>query len=58
MTPVPAPTTTPHNRTSCHAWCIAGDNATAAAVIAKPKVIVRRTPNRSISAAANGPTRP
>ncbi len=58
MTPVPSPTTTPHSNTSCHAWRIAGDSATAAAVTASASVIVRRTPKRSITAAANGPTSP
>ena len=58
MKPQPMPTTTPHSRTSCHGSAIAGLKATPAAVTAKARVIVRRTPKRSISAAANGPTMP
>jgi hypothetical protein len=58
MTPQLAPTTTPHSRTSCHDSRIAGVRATAAAVTASAAAIVRLTPKRSISAAANGPIRP
>ena len=58
MTPVPAPTTTPHSSTNCQAWCIAGESATAPPVSSSARVIVRRTPKRSIRAAANGPTSP
>ena len=58
MKPVDRPTTTPHSRISCQEFCIAGLNATAAPVAARAKVIVRRTPKRSITAAANGPISP
>ena len=58
MTPVPRPTATPHNSTSCQDWCIAGEAATAAALRTSATVIVRLTPKRSIKAAANGPIKP
>src|SRR6202011_2316396 len=58
MTPQPVPTTTPQSRTSCQDWRIIGVSATPAAVSANANAIVRRTPKRSIAAAAKGPTKP
>jgi len=56
--PVPSPTTTPHSRISCHGSAMIGLSATAPAVAASDRLIVRRTPNRSIAVAANGPIMP
>src|SRR5215831_20411694 len=56
--PVDSPTTTPHSRTSCQGWLIAGVSATLAAVTASASVIVPRAPKRSITAAAKGPIAP
>ncbi len=58
MNPQPSPTTTPHSSTSCQASCISGDSATAAPVAVIDRHMVRRTPNRSMIAAANGPIAP
>ena len=58
MTPQLAPTTTPHSSMSCQDCRIVGVNATPAAVTASATAIVRLTPKRSISAAANGPISP
>ena len=58
MKPQPSPTTTPHSSTSCHVSDISGVSATPVAVAVSDSVTVRRTPNRSISAAANGPIAP
>ena len=56
--PVPAPTTTPQSSTSCQGAVIRVVKATPAATTASDTRIVRRTPSRSISAAANGPISP
>ena len=54
-----APTTTPHSSTSCHgSMHRRRQRDRRAAVSANARLIVRRTPKRSITAAANGPIRP
>ena len=58
VTPVPAPTTTPHNRKNCHSADICDDNATAPAISASAPSTTRRRPHRSITDAANGPIKP
>ena len=52
------PTTTPHSTTNCQGSCINGLAATANAVEQTASDMTRRTPNRSMSAAANGPIAP
>ncbi len=58
VTPLPPPTTTPQSSTSCHGCVISGVSATPRATIASAVPTVRARPNRSITAAANGPTSP
>jgi hypothetical protein len=58
VTPVPVPTSTPHNSVSCHCARICVVNATDAHSSARAARITRRTPSRSITDAANGPIRP
>ena len=58
VTPLPLPTTTPHSSTSCHGSHIKGVSATPDDTITSATAMVRRRPNRSMIAAANGPARP
>jgi hypothetical protein len=55
---VPSPTITPHSVTSCHDAVMKTVRPLPAATISKAIATTRRTPKRSMSAAANGPTRP
>ncbi len=48
----------PHSRINCQGWAIVGVSATPAALAANDRIIVRRTPKRSIIAAAKGPIAP
>ena len=58
VTPVPAPTTTPHNRKNCHSADMRVDNATADVISARAPRTTRRRPQRSITEAAKGPISP
>ncbi len=58
VTPVPVPTSTPQSSVSCHCDCICVVNATDAESRATAARITRRTPQRSITDAANGPMMP
>ena len=58
VAPLPVPTTTPHSKISCQDRVISGVRATPYAMQPSAMSIVRRSPNRSITAAANGPMRP
>ena len=58
VTPVPAPTTTPHNRKNCHSADMRVDSATAEAIRASAPSTTRRSPQRSITDAAKGPINP
>ena len=58
VTPVPAPTSTPQNSMSCHWVCMRVESATAATSSAIAASTIRRSPNRSMTEAANGPIRP
>ena len=53
--PVPIPTTTPQSRTSCQGARITVVSATPTVTAESDRSVTRRTPTRSISAAANGP---
>ena len=52
--PVPSPTMTPHSRTSCHDAVMNTVSPLPAATMSSAIDTTRRTPKRSISAAANG----
>ena len=52
--PVPSPTMTPHSSTSCHEAVMNTVSPLPAATISNAIDTTRRTPKRSISAAANG----
>jgi len=56
--PVAPPTTTPHNRSSCHGAFITVVSDAPVAIVTSAISITRRTPKRSISAAENGAVRP
>ena len=56
--PEPTPDMTPQVATSCHDWVINRLSAVATDISTSAPSSVRRTPMRSISAAANGPTSP
>ena len=58
VTPVPAPTSTPHSSISCHSACMRVEAATEAASSSSAPSTTRRSPQRSITAAANGPINP
>ena len=58
MAPVPTPTSRPHRSTNCQGAVISVVPPTARTRRAREAMIVRRTPTRCISAAANGPMRP
>ena len=58
VVPVPRPTRIPQVSTSCQLERIWEVSATPAQISASETSTVRRIPNRSISAAANGPTSP
>ena len=58
IAPVPAPTSTPHSRTSCQLAVIVTLSAEPLAIISSAPDNTGRTPNRSISAAANGAVSP
>ncbi len=52
--PVPSPTMTPHSMTSCHDAVMNTVSPLPAATMSSAIVTTRRTPKRSINAAANG----
>ena len=56
--PVPMPTAKPHSSHSCHGLVITRVRPLPTATRASEAATTRRTPNRSISAAANGAVRP
>ena len=56
--PVPMPTAKPHSSHSCHALVIASVSPDPTATSARAAATTRRTPKRSISAAAKGAVRP
>ncbi len=56
--PVPSPVISPQQRISCHGAVMEVERPAASASNANAPAIVRRSPNRSKIAAANGPTRP
>ena len=56
--PVPMPTAKPHSSHSCQAEVITSVSPEPTATSASDAAATRRTPNRSISAAANGAVRP
>ena len=56
--PVPIPTANPHSSHSCQAWVITRVSPAPAATRTRLAATTRRTPKRSISAAANGAVRP
>ncbi|CAB5003562.1 unannotated protein [freshwater metagenome] len=58
MQPLPAPTTTPHSRNSCHGWVICVVSAEPVAMITRATPLTLRSPYRCCSAAANGPMNP
>jgi len=58
VVPVPSPTRIPQLTTSCQLERICEVSATPAQIRARETSTVRRMPNRSIKAAANGPTSP
>ncbi len=58
MTPVPAPTQTPQSSIICHWLRICVVSATETVRSASAISTSRRTPQRSIAEAANGPMRP
>lgn len=56
--PTPTPTNSPHIRMSCQGSRISAVEATPAATSASAHTTERRTPNFSMTAAANGPMQP
>ena len=58
VAPVPMPTTTPHSSTSCQGVRITVVRATPTVTRESDSTITRRTPSRSMSAAAKGPQSP
>ena len=48
----------PHSSTNCQTWVIINEINKPAAISASAQIITRRTPNRFMNAAANGPKRP
>ncbi len=56
--PVPRPTSTPQHRISCHGWVMNTVRPLPAATRTSAAPTTRRSPNRSISAAANGAVSP
>lgn len=56
--PVPTPTSTPHSSTSCQLAVIKVLTAEPVAISSSDTVSTGRTPNRSMSAAANGAVSP
>ena len=58
VTPVPVPTSTPHSSISCHSACMRAEAAIEAASSSRAPSTTRRSPQRSITAAANGPIKP
>lgn len=58
MHPVPTPMSSPQSSHSCQGEVITVVAALAAATTSRARVTVRRTPQRSITAAANGAMQP
>ena len=58
IAPVPTPTGTPQRNHSCHASVITMVRPAPSETITSAAATTRRTPNRSISAAANGAVSP
>jgi hypothetical protein len=58
VTPVPAPTQTPHSSINCHVDAILVVSATDTASSDSASSTMRRRPQRSIADAANGPINP
>jgi hypothetical protein len=56
--PLPTPAITPQVATYCQLCVMKADSPVDAAISSRARLIVRRTPNDCISAAANGPVRP
>ena len=56
--PVPEPTRKPHITMSCQGWRISEVEATPTPTSASAHSTERRMPNRSMTAAANGPMQP
>ena len=56
--PVPSPTSTPQQATSCQLRVISVVSAEPAAMTTSAQITTRRMPKRSISAAANGAISP
>ena len=57
-TPIPRPTPTPHVSASCSGVMTKVDAVVDTAISPSAMRIMRRTPKRSMNAAANGPTAP
>jgi hypothetical protein len=58
MDPVPSPTSTPQQRTSCQLAVMKTVSPLPAATTSSAAVTTARIPNRSMSAAAKGEVRP
>ena len=56
--PVPVPTTTPHNAMSCQGALMKIVEKAPVAITVRAIITTLRIPKRSISAAANGETKP
>ncbi len=56
--PLPRPTSTPQQSTSCHGWVISTVSPEPVAISSSAQTVTSRTPKRSISAAANGAVSP
>lgn len=56
--PLPRPTSTPQDRTSCQLAVMKTVSPAPAAITVRATATTRRIPNRSISAAANGAVSP
>ena len=58
IAPVPMPMNTPQSSHSCHGWVISVVRPLATPTTTRAVATVRRTPKRSMNAAANGAVRP
>ncbi len=56
--PLPSPTNTPQHSTSCQGSRISMVRPEPTEMVSSAQTTISRTPNRSISAAANGAVRP
>jgi hypothetical protein len=58
IAPVPTPMSSPHSSQSCHGSVMSIVSPLAAPTTTSAHITVRRTPQRSMTAAANGAVRP